>query len=121
MQVELQIGEELIIKEGKTGWGKTLAVTTKRLLILDEEKIIGETPLEDIAEALVETQMLTDLTQLRIKLKNGREMPVIFRNRENGRLYDSSSYSKKEILKLTNKYAKSINRAIREQISTPEL
>ena len=119
--MELQVGEELIIKEGKTGWGKILAVTTKRLLILDEEKIIGETPIEDVAEALVETQMLTDLTQLRIKLKNGREMPVIFRNRENGRLYGSSSHTKKEILKLTNRYAKAINKVIKEQISAPEL
>jgi hypothetical protein len=49
--VKLQPGEVLLIKEGKTGWGNTLAVTNKRLLVLDKDTIVGETPMESVAGA----------------------------------------------------------------------
>jgi len=118
--VKLKLGEKLIINEGKTGWGATLAVTSKRLLILDKEKIIGETPIESIAEAYAETQVLANLIQLKIKLKNGKEMTVMFRRTVNGRLYGGSDSSNTDMLELTNRYVKAINLAIREKLSVAE-
>jgi hypothetical protein len=119
--VKLKLGEELILNEGKTGWGTTLALTSKRLLVLDHEKIIGETPIENISEAYAETQALANLTQLKIKLKDGKEMTVIFRSSANGRLYDGSTSSNIDIIDLTNRYADAINRAVNEKLSAAEV
>jgi len=119
--VKLKLGEELIINEGKTGWGTTLALTSKRLLILDQDKIIGETPIENIAGAYAETQTFANLTQLKIKLKDGKEMTVIFRSSVNGRLYGGSASSNTDIIDLTNRYADAINRVISEQLSAAEI
>jgi hypothetical protein len=118
--VKLKLGEKLIINEGKTGWGATLALTSKRLLILDKEKIIGETPIESISEAYAETQVLANLIQLKIKLKNGKEMTVMFRRTVNGRLYSGSNSSNTDMIELTNRYVKAINLAIREKLSVAE-
>jgi hypothetical protein len=120
-RVKLKLGEELIINEGKTGWGTTLALTSKRLLILDQDKIIGETPIENISGAYAETQTLANLTQLKIKLKDGKEMTVIFRSSINGRLYGGSSSGSTEIIDLTNRYADAINRAVSEKLSAAEV
>src|SRR4030042_842243 len=116
-RVKLKLGEELIINEGKTGWGTTLALTTKRLLILDKEKVIGETPIENISGAYAETQILANLTQLKIKLKDGKEMTVIFRSSINGRLYGGSGSGNTDIIDLTNRYVEGINRAVSEELS----
>ena len=118
--MKLKLGEELIINEGKTGWGTTLALTTQRLMILDKEKIIGETPIENISEAYAETQTLANLTQLRIKLKDGKEMTVIFRSSINGRLYGGSGSGNTDIIDLTNRYVEAINRAVSEKLSAAE-
>ena len=67
--MKLKPGEVLIIDEGKTGWGATLALTNKRLLVLNQERIIGETPIENISEAYSATQAFANLTQLKIKPK----------------------------------------------------
>jgi hypothetical protein len=119
--VKLKLGEELIINEGKTGWGTTLALTSKRLLILDHDKIIGETPIENISDAYAETQALSNITQLKIKLKDGKEMTVIFRRSVNGRLYGGSDSSNIDIIDLTNRYAEAINRVISENLSAAEI
>ncbi|MCW4047379.1 MAG: hypothetical protein NWE99_07450 [Candidatus Bathyarchaeota archaeon] len=120
--MKLQPGEELLIKEGRTGWGNTLAVTNKRLLILDRDKIVGETLIENVAGAYAETQVLTGLTQLKIKLKDGREMPVIFRSSANGFLYGGGSENAgADLLNLTNRYVEAITRAISEQLPTKEV
>jgi ribosomal protein L9 len=119
--VKLKLGEELIINEGKTGWGATLALTNKRLLLLDQEKIIGETPIENISEAYAETQTFANLTQLKIKLKDGKEMTVLFRSGVNGHLYGSSGTSNNDIIDLTNRYVKAINRAVSEKLSPAEV
>lgn len=118
--MKLKLGEELIIGEGKTGWGKTLAVTNKRLLILEKDKIMGETPLEDVSGAYAETQFLTNLTQLKIKLKDGREMSIIFRSSANGRLYVGSE-ADVDILNLTNRYVEAINRAVNKKLPAEEV
>jgi hypothetical protein len=118
--VKLKLGEHLIIDEGKTGWGNTIAVTNQRLLILEKDSIIGETPMENIASATAETHFLTNLTQLKIKLKDGREMSVIFRRSPNGLLYGSPNQTDSDIIKLTNKYAEAINQVINEYLSTKE-
>jgi hypothetical protein len=118
--VKLQPREVLLIKEGRTGWGNTLAVTNKRLLILDKDTIVGETPIENVAGAYAETQVLTKLTQLKIKLKDGREMPVIFRSSANGFLYGGSEAAGTYLLDLTERYAEAINRAVNEQMPTKE-
>ena len=120
-RVKLKLGEELILNDGKTGWGTTLALTSKRLLILDQEKIIGETPLENISGAYAETQALANLTQLKIKLNDGKEMTVIFRSSINGRLYGGSASSNRNIIELTNRYADAINRAVSEKLSAAEI
>lgn len=120
-RVKLKLGEELILNEGKTGWGTTLALTSKRLLILDQDKIIGETPIENISGAYAETQALANLTQLKIKLNNGKEMTVIFRSSINGRLYGGSASSNMNIIELTNRYADAINRAVSEKLSAAEI
>jgi hypothetical protein len=117
----LKLDEELIINEGKTGWGTTLALTSKRLLILDQDKIIGETPVENISEAYAETLTLANLTQLKIKLKNGKEMTVIFRSSVNGRLYGGSDSSNTDIINLTNRYVEAINRAVSEKLSAADV
>jgi predicted DNA-binding antitoxin AbrB/MazE fold protein len=119
--VKLKSGEKLIINEGKTGWGTTLALTNKRLLILDQEKIIGETPLENISGAYAETQALANLTQLKIKLKDGKEMTIIFRSSVNGRLYAGSASSNTDIIDLTNRYVEAINRAVSEKLAAVEV
>jgi hypothetical protein len=119
--VKLKLGEELIINEGKTGWGTTLALTSKRLLILDQDKIIGETPIENISGAFAETQSLANLTQLKIKLKDGKEMTVIFRSSVNGRLYGGSTSSNMDMVDLTNRYVDAINRAVNEKLSAAEV
>jgi hypothetical protein len=119
--VKLKLGEELIINEGKTGWGTTLALTNKRLLVLDQDKIIGETPIENISEAYAETQALSNITQLKIKLKDGKEMTVIFRSTANGRLYGGPGSGSMEIIDLTNRYADAINRAVSEKLSAAEV
>jgi hypothetical protein len=119
--VKLKLGEEMIINEGKTGWGTTLALTSKRLLMIDKEKIIGETPIENISEAYAETQTLANLTQLKIKLKNGKEMTVIFRSNVNGRLYGGSASSNTDIIDLTNRYVEAINRIVSEKLSAAEV
>ena len=119
--MKLKLGEELIINEGKTGWGTTLALTSKRLLVLDQDKIIGETPLENISGAYAETQALANLTQLKIKLNDGKEMTVIFRSSINGRLYGGSASSNRNIIELTNRYADAINRAVSEKLSAAEI
>jgi hypothetical protein len=118
--VKLQPGEVLLIKEGKTGWGNTLAVTNKRLLVLDKDTIVGETPMESVAGAYVETQALTKLTQLKIKLTDGREMPVIFRSSANGFLYGGSEATDTDLLDLTERYAEAINRAVSERMPAKE-
>ena len=118
--MKLKRGEHLIIDEGKTGWGNTLALTNKRLLILDKESIMGETPLEDVSNAHAETPFLTNLTQLKIKLKDGKEMSIIFRRSPNGLLYGSPDHTDADIIKLTNKYADAINHAIGGQMSAKE-
>lgn len=118
--MRLKPGEHLIIDKGKTGWGNTIAVTNQRLLILDKDNIIGETLLENISGAFVETHFLTNLTQLRIKLKDGKEMSVIFRRSQNGLLYGGSDQTEKDIVNLTSKYAKVINRAIGGRIHAKE-
>jgi hypothetical protein len=120
-QVKLKLGEEVIIEGGKTGWGTTLAVTNKRLLILDKDKIVGETPMEGISGAYAETQSLINLTQLKIKLEDGREMSVIFRSSANGHLYGGSDYGSTELLDLTNRYVEAINRAVNEKLSAKEM
>ena len=106
--MKLKPGEVLIIDEGKTGWGATLALTNKRLLVLNQERIIGETPIENISEAYSATQAFANLTQLKIKLKNGKEMTVIFRSNVNGRLYGGSGSSNNDIVSLTNRYVEAI-------------
>lgn len=118
--MKLKLGEKLIIDKGKTGWGNTLAVTSKRLLILDKDDIVGETPLENISGAYAETQFLTNLTQLIIKLKDGKEMSVIFRRIPNGLLYGRSESAEVDIVNLANKYAEAINRAISKQLPHKE-
>jgi hypothetical protein len=118
--MKLKPGERLIIDEGKTGWGNTLALTNKRLLILDKEDIVGETSLEQISSAHVETPFLTNLTQLKIKLRDGREMSIIFRRSPNGLLYESPDHTDAGIIKLTNKYADAINQAIGGQMPARE-
>jgi hypothetical protein len=115
--VKLKLGEELILNEGKTGWGTTLALTTKRLLILNQEKIVGETPVENISEAYAETQALANLTQLKIKLKDGKEMTVMFRSTTNGRLYGGSASSNMDVIDLTNRYVEAINRTVSKKLS----
>ena len=119
--MKLKRGEELIINEGKTGWGATLALTNKRLLVLDQDKIIGETSIENISEAFAVTQSFANLTQLKIKLKDGKEMTVIFRSSVNGRLYGNSDSSNSYIINLTNRYATAINRVVSEKLSTAEV
>ncbi len=119
--MKLKLGERLIIDEGKTGWGNTLALTNKRLLILDKENIMGETSLEKISSAHVETPFLTNLTQLKIKLKDGREMSIIFRPSPNGLLYGSPENTDVDIVKLTSKYADAINHAIGGRLSAREI
>jgi hypothetical protein len=119
--VKLKIGEKLIIKEGKTGWGKTIAVTNKRLLILDKGKIIGETSVEDISEAYSETHFLTNLTQLKIRFKDGRKMSVIFRNKTNGHLYGGSDYADNDMLNMTNRYVKAINQAVNKKLPATKI
>jgi hypothetical protein len=119
--VKLQPDEELLINEGKTGWGTTLALTNKRLLILDKEKVIGETPIENISGAYAETQILANLTQLKIKLKDGKEMTVIFRSSINGRLYGGSGSGNTYVVDLTNRYVEAINRAVNEKLSAAEV
>jgi hypothetical protein len=119
IRVKLKLGEELIISEGKTGWGATLALTSKRLLLLDQEKIIGETPIENISEAYAEPQTLANIAQLKIKLKDGKEITVIFRSSINGRLYGGPGSSNNEIINLTNRYVKAINQAISKKLSAP--
>jgi predicted DNA-binding antitoxin AbrB/MazE fold protein len=119
--MKLKPGEELIISEGKTGWGATLALTNKRLLVLDQENIIGETPIENISEAYATTQTFANLTHLKIKLKDGKEMTVIFRSSVNGRLYSGSDSSKKELVNLTNRYVKAINQAVNERLSAAQV
>ncbi len=118
--MKLQPGEVLLIKEGKTGWGNTLAVTNKRLLVLDKDTIVGETPIESVAGAYAETPFLTKRTQLTIKLKDGREMPVIFRSSANGFLYGGSENADTDLLDLTKRYAEVINRAVNEQLPAKE-
>ena len=115
--MKLKPGEVLIIDEGKTGWGATLALTNKRLLVLNQERIIGETPIENISEAYSATQAFANLTQLKIKLKNGKEMTVIFRSNVNGRLYGGSGSSNNDIVSLTNRYVEAINHTVREGLS----
>ena len=119
--MKLKPGEELLINEGKTGWGTTLALTNKRLLILDKENVIGETPIENISGAYAETQILANLTQLKIKLKDGKEMTVIFRSSINGRLYGGSGSGNTDIIDLTNRYVEAINRAVSEKLSAAEV
>ena len=119
--MKLKIGEKLITNEGKTGWGKTIAVTNKRLLILDNDKIIGETLVQDISEAYSETHFLTNLTQLKIRFKDGREMSVIFRNKANGQLYGGSDCADKDMLNITNRYVKAINQAINKKLPATEV
>jgi pyrimidine deaminase RibD-like protein len=119
--VKLKLGEELIINEGKTGWGTTLALTSKRLLVLDQDKIIGETTIDNISGAYAETQALANITQLKIKLKDGREMTVIFRSSVNGRLYGGSASLNTNIIDLTNRYVEAINRAVSEKLSAAEI
>jgi len=119
--MKLKLGEELIISEGKTGWGATIALTSKRLLVLNQEKIIGETPIENISEAYAATQTFANLTQLKIKLIDGKEMTVIFRSSVNGRLYDGSGSSNLDIINLTNRYVKAINQAVSENLSAAEI
>ena len=119
--MKLKSDEKLIINEGKTGWGTTLALTSERLLVLDQEKIIGETPLKDISEAYVETQPFANLTQLKIKLKDGKELTVIFRSSVNGRLYGGSASSNTDMIDLTNRYADAINRIASERLHTAEV
>ena len=119
--MKLKLSEELILNEGKTGWGTTLALTSKRLLILNQEKIVGETPLENISGAYAETQPLTNLTQLKIKLKDGKEMTVIFRSSTNGRLYGGSASSNMDIIDLTNRYVEAINHAVNKKLSAAEV
>jgi len=119
--LRLKLGEKLIIFQGKTGWGNTLAVTNQRLLILDKDAIIGETPIETISGAFAETQILTNITQLKIKLKDGREISVIFRHSPNGHLYDSPDQKDTDIINLTKKYADAINRAIGGQMPPKEV
>jgi len=121
MRVKLKLGEELIINEGKTGWGATLALTSKRLLILDQEKVIGETPIENISEAYATMQPLANITLLKIKLKDRKEMTVIFRSSVNGRLYGGSGSSNNDIINLTNRYVKAINQAVSKKLSTAEV
>ena len=115
--MKLKPGEVLIINEGKTGWGATLALTNKRLLILNQERIIGETPIENISGAYSATQAFANLTQLKIKLRNGKEMTVIFRSSVNGRLYGGSGTSNNDIISLTKKYVEAINHVVSEGIS----
>jgi hypothetical protein len=119
-QVRLKLGEQVIIDEGKTGWGNTLALTNKRLLILERDNIIGETPLENVSNAYAETHFLTNLTQLKIKLKDGKEMSVIFRRSSNGLLYGDPEHADLDIINLTNKYVEAINRAIGGQMPAKE-
>jgi hypothetical protein len=119
--VKLQPGEELLIKEGRTGWGNVLAVTNKRLLLLDKDKIVGETPIENISGAHAETQVLTKLSQLKIKLKDGRELPVIFRSSANGFLYGGSEGAGADLVDLTNRYVEAINRAVSEQLPAEQV
>ena len=119
--MKLKIGEKLIINEGKTGWGKTIAVTNKRLLILDKDQIMGETAVEDISEAYSETHFLTNLTQLKIRFKDGKEMSVIFRNKTNGLLYGSSDYADNDMLSITNRYVKAINQAVNQELPVTEI
>ena len=114
-------GEVLIINEGRTGWGTTLALTNKRLLILNQEKIIGETPIENISEAYSTTQAFANLTQLKIKLKNGKELTVIFRRIVNGRLYGGSDSSNNDVVSLTNRYVAAINQAVSEGLSAAKV
>ena len=120
-RVKLKPGEELLINEGKTGWGTTLALTNKRLLILDKEKVIAETPIKNISGAYAETQILANLTQLKIKLKDGKEMTVIFRSSINGHLYGGSGSGNTDIIDLTNRYVEAINRAVSEKLSAAEV
>ena len=119
--MKLKIGEKLIIKEGKAAWGKTLAVTNKRLLILDKDKIIGETPINDISEAYSETHFLTNLTQLKIRFKDGRETAIIFKNKANGLLYGGSNYADTDMLNITNRYVKAINQAVNKKLSATKV
>ena len=111
--MKLKLGEELIINEGKTGWGTTLALTSKRLLVLDQDKIIGETTIDNISGAYAETQALANITQLK--------MTVIFRSSVNGRLYGGSASLNTNIIDLTNRYVEAINRAVSEKLSAAEI
>ena len=119
--MKLKPDEKLIIEEGKTGWGKTIAVTNKRLLILTKDKIMGETPIEDISGAYAKTHFLANLTQLRIKFKDGREMSVIFRNSTNDLLYGGSGHANTDMLNITNRYVKAINQAVGKKLPATEV
>ena len=119
--MKLKPGEVLIINEGKTGWGATLALTNKRLLILNQEKIIGETPIENISEAYSTKQAFINLAQLKIKLIDGKEMTIIFRSNVNGHLYSGSGSSNNDVMSLTNRYVEAINHAIGRGLSAAKV
>jgi hypothetical protein len=121
IRVKLKPGEVLIINEGKTGWGATLALTNKRLLVLNQERIIGETPIENISEAYSATQAFINLAELKIKLIDGKEMTIIFRSSANGHLYGGSGSSNNDVISLTNRYVEAINHAVGKGISAAKV
>jgi hypothetical protein len=111
----LQNDETLLLNEGKTGWHKTLAVTNKRLLFLNKDKIEKEFQLSNVLEVYPETQSFTGLTKLVIKFTDGTAESIIFKTGDSDLLLGGLDFAGSNASNMANRYVNMINRVLNQK------
>lgn len=111
--MNLENGEHIILDEGKCGRHTTLTLTNRRLLFLNKDKIEDEIALADVAEVYADTQVFTNMTQLKIRTLKGIERKIIFKSGGGlGLLLGGDDYITQKGRSITDRYAVAITRAV---------
>jgi len=119
--MELEKDEHIILNDGILGrtwivFWKKLTRTNKRLIVQKGKgffkvswKIEEEIPLEEIEEAYHHVHSFTNMSELKLTLKNDRTKDVRFR------LGDSRTYLSLNVKSITDRWVHAINGALRRK------
>jgi hypothetical protein len=114
--MELEEGEVVILDEGRTGLGgMTLALTNKRLLWLQKDQIQYELRLENISQVYPNTRMFANLTEMKIRTRDGNEYGVNFEAKGKGLFLGGTGYVAQNARTMTDRYVAAVNKLLNEQ------
>jgi hypothetical protein len=92
-------------------------------LISEEALLFGgeieyQIRLENISEVYPNTKMFTNLTEMKIKMKDGQESSLVFKSGDMGLALGGVGYASQNARTMTDRYVGAINKLLNAQTST---